>query len=171
MFKYQNVHKISTIFPLLVFEYIESGMKANLSVVNTVIIFDFKVFTNIFGEFRTESQSIEILIEIRDEIKATVKWKYAIFLFFQFPHKKSEYLSWIMFEFMHFMWLFIFFPSPSNPNMKWLRISFEFTGSGLYSSTGGGSITEIRIKSCREARAQLYDGYTVNKTGKYQLNY
>lgn len=40
------------------------------------------------------------------------------------------------------------------------------TGCWLYSFTSGGSVTEIRIKSCREARAQLYDGYAANKTGK-----
>lgn len=41
-----------------------------------------------------------------------------------------------------------------------------FPGSGLYGSAGGSGVTEIGIESCRKARAQFHDGYTVNETGK-----
>lgn len=41
-----------------------------------------------------------------------------------------------------------------------------FTGCGLYCFTRGRRVKEIGIESCRKARAQFHDGYTVNKTGK-----
>lgn len=56
--------------------------------------------------------------------------------------------------------------------IEWLAIFFEiFTGSWLYGLAGGSCVTEIGIESCRKARAQFYDGYTVNKTGKCQISW
>lgn len=42
----------------------------------------------------------------------------------------------------------------------------KISGSWLYGLASGSCVTEIRIESCRKARAQFYDGYTANKTGK-----
>lgn len=46
------------------------------------------------------------------------------------------------------------------------QYSPKISGSWLYGLAGGSCVTEIRIESCRKARAQFYDGYTANKTGK-----
>lgn len=43
----------------------------------------------------------------------------------------------------------------------------KFIGSWLYGPVGSSGITEIGIESCRKARAQLYDGYTIDETSKY----
>lgn len=44
-----------------------------------------------------------------------------------------------------------------------------FPGSGLYGSACGGGLKEIGIESCRKARAQFHDGYTVTETGKCSI--
>lgn len=38
----------------------------------------------------------------------------------------------------------------------------------MYSTPGGCCFTKIGINQSRETRAQLYDGYAINKKGTYE---
>lgn len=88
---------------------------------------------------------------------------------FNFQEIEIENSSLFESSFMHYSIFFCLVLGKHIFQMKWLviRTILPFTGSWMYSIASGGGVTEIRIESCWEARAQFYDGYTVNKTGKW----